>query len=163
MNTFNTSDLKKILTQIEEAIPHFEEINPSISNSNIGWHIEHSLMVFNGIIDTLSRSNPKEYKWTFNFKRLVVFTRRKIPRGIAKAPKSVVPKMDFSMESLFAHLEKAKIKLEEIKQLDPKQFFNHPGFGNIRLKQTVRFLAIHTKHHLDIIHDIEKVSHPAHR
>jgi hypothetical protein len=163
MNTFNTSDLKRLLTQIEETIPHFEEINPSISNSNIGWHIEHSLMVFNGITDTLSSSNPNEYKWTFNFKRLVVFTRRKIPRGIAKAPKSVVPKMDYTKESLFAHVEKAKVKLEEIKQLDSKQFFNHPGFGNIRLKQTVRFLEIHTKHHLDIIHDIEKMNHPAHR
>ena len=156
MNTIDISELKKLLTQLEHAIPDFEMKNLSISNSNIGWHIEHALMVFNGIINTTSKSIPKDYKWSFNFKRIVVFTKKKIPRGVAKAPKMVIPKEDYTLESLRIHLEKAKSKLEQLQDLDPHQFFNHPGFGNLRLKKTVQFLAIHTKHHLDIIEEIKK-------
>jgi hypothetical protein len=156
MNTFNTSELKDLLSQLEISIPHATKLDQSISSSNVGWHIEHSLMVFNGIIDTISKSDPKDYKGSFNIKRLVVFTKKKIPRGIAKAPKTVLPKGDFTIELLNSYLENAKIKLDQIKNLDPKQFFDHPIFGNIRLKQTIKFLAIHTNHHLDIIKDIIK-------
>ena len=156
MNAINTSKLTSRLSQLEFAIPKFEKFDSSISNSNIGWHIEHSLLVFNGIIETLSKSNPKDYSWKLNFKRIVVFAKRKIPRGIAKAPKVVIPKENYSIESLLQHIEKTKIKLEELRKLNPKQFFNHPGFGNLRLKKTIQFLEIHTQHHLEIIADIER-------
>ena len=156
MNAINTSKLTSRLSQLEFAIPKFEKFDSSISNSNIGWHIEHSLLVFNGIIETLSKSNPKDYTWKLNFKRIVVFAKRKIPRGIAKAPKVVIPKENYSIESLLQHIEKTKIKLEELRKLNPKQFLNHPGFGNLRLKKTIQFLEIHTQHHLEIIADIER-------
>jgi hypothetical protein len=154
MNAINTTELNKLLTQLEMAIPQFQKKDASISNSNVGWHIAHSLMVINGIIETTSKSKPADYKWSFNLKRLVVFAKKKIPRGIAKAPKSVLPKDVDTIESLTSLLEKAKLNSAAIVELDKAQFFNHPGFGNIKLKQTVRFLAIHTNHHLDIIKDI---------
>jgi hypothetical protein len=154
MRAKNITELKNCITQLELGIPQFEKQNLSVSYSNVGWHIEHSLMVFNSIIETTSKSNPKDYKWSFNLKRMVIFAKEKIPRGIAKAPRSVLPKMDYTRESLLNHLEKAKVKLEELIKMDHQLFFNHPGFGNLRLKQTIKFLAIHTKHHLDIIKEI---------
>jgi hypothetical protein len=156
MNSINTIELNKIISQLELAIPDFEKINPSISNSNVGWHIEHALLVLNGIIETTSKSNPNDYTWSFNFKRLVVFTKNKIPRGVAKAPKSVIPKGDYTAEHLSELLNVSKNKLEDLQNMDPKLFFKHPGLGNLKFKQMVKFLAIHTKHHLDIIHDIIK-------
>jgi len=156
MNAIKSSRLTILLSKLEIAIPKFEKINPLISNSNIGWHIAHSILVFNGIIETISKSNPQDYTWKFNLKRFVVFTKKKIPRGIAKAPKVVIPKENYSIESLMQQIEKAKIKLEELRELNPQQFFNHPGFGNLRLKKTIQFLEIHTQHHLKIIEDIER-------
>ncbi len=156
MNAINTSALEKILTQMEETIPDFEKINPSISSSNIGWHINHSLLVFIGIIDTTSKSDPKDYTWSFNLKRLVVFTKNKIPRGVAKAPKSVIPKDDYTIESLSELITTAKNKLAELHRMDPKLFFKHPGLGNLKFKQMIKFLAIHSRHHLEIIWDVQK-------
>jgi hypothetical protein len=156
MNTINTSKLMKQLAQLEQVIPNAEKKNQLISNANVGWHIGHTLMVLNGIIETTSNSDPNDYKWSFNFKRVVVFTRNKIPRGVAKAPKSVNPKDDFTQESLSKLLSDAKVKLEELHTMDQRFFFKHPSLGNLKFKQMIQFLAIHTKHHLDIIHDILK-------
>lgn len=154
MNSTKTVNLNKLLAQLEQAIPHFEKINPSISVSNIGWHINHALLVFIGIINTTAKSNPKDYKWSFSLKRLVIFTKNKIPRGVAKAPKSVIPKEDYTLESLSILFGTAKDKLEELNKMDHQLFFKHPSLGNLRFKQMIKFLAIHTKHHLDIIQDI---------
>lgn len=156
MPTNNTAALEHLLTQIEAAIPDYKKINPAISSSNIGWHINHALLVLIGIIDTTSKSNPKDYSWSFNYRRLVIFTKNKIPRGVAKAPNSVIPKDDCTKESLSELLIKANNKLAEIHQMDSKLFFKHPGLGNMKLKQTLQFLAIHTKHHLEIIEDIKR-------
>ena len=84
-------NLEKLLDQFESRIPLFENENQAISKSNVGWHIEHSLLTLNGVTKFLVHSNPKEYKWKFNFTRILVLKTGKIPRGKAKAPKVVVP------------------------------------------------------------------------
>ena len=55
--------LKLILDQLESHIPNFEKTNPRVSESTIGWQIDHSLLVINRVIDQLKGSNPENYKW----------------------------------------------------------------------------------------------------
>lgn len=148
--------LETLINQLESRIPQFETINPTISKSNIGWHIDHALMVLSGIIDTTAKSDPDNYKWKFNVKRFVVMFKNKIPRGKAKAPKSVQPIGDYTIESLTKKVAIAKSKLEQLKQLPKNKYFEHPGLGPMKLKQTIKFLEIHTRHHYEIIADIEK-------
>jgi hypothetical protein len=78
----------------------------------------------------------------------------RIPRGRAKAPKVVQPKANFNTETLKNHLEKGKTKLAELDTIGDKNYFEHPYFGHLRLKPTIKFLEIHTNHHLKIINDI---------
>jgi hypothetical protein len=155
MQQHPTTELDHLLDQFATAIPQFEKTNLAISNSNIGWHIDHSLLVISGIIDTTAKSDPKNYRWSFNFKRLIVMGRNKIPRGKAKAPKSVQPKNDYTLESLQEKLLKTRSKISELQLLSKDHYFEHPGLGNMKLNQTIRFLSIHTRHHLKIIQDIE--------
>ena len=112
-------------------------------------------MVLVGIIDTTAKSDPSKYKWEFNLRRFVVMTRRKIPRGKATAPKSVQPLGDYTKETLLHKISKAKLKLEELKQFSVDKYFPHPGLGNMKLKQMIKFLEIHTMHHLRIIEEID--------
>ena len=85
------SNLKTLVNQLESYIANYEKVNLTVSQSSIGWHIDHSLIVINGLIDQLKKSNPEQYKWQFNWIRILIQIINKIPRGKAKAPKVVQP------------------------------------------------------------------------
>lgn len=125
--------------------------NPLVSNANVGWHIDHSLMVINKVLSQLEQSNEKDYKWQFNLKRTIVFFQNEFPVGKAKAPETVKPDQDFKEETTLAFGEKAKAKIESSIHLPTKKNFKHPFFGLLNKKQTLKFLDIHTNHHIKII------------
>ena len=143
-----------LLDQLETKITHAETLNQDVSNASVAWHIEHSLLTLNGVSDSLIQSKPTDYKWTFNFIRLIVLTMKKIPRGRAKSPKVVEPQGELDSLSLARHLMATKYKVEELEQLSADKFFEHPFFGKLKRNQTINFLEIHTQHHLEIIDDI---------
>jgi hypothetical protein len=149
-------NIKNLIQELESVIPNQELLNPSISKSSVGWHIEHTLLTLNLVVNAIEKSNPKTYKWKFSFIRMLVMTTKKIPRGKAKAPKIVQPATDFDAETLKDHLEKAKINIQKLQTIDPNHYFEHPYFGHLKLKPTIRFLEIHTDHHVNIIKDIIK-------
>lgn len=149
--------LLKAIDELESYISKLRLSNEAISNSTIGWQIGHSLKVIYGIGKTVAKSNPKEYKWQFNFTRIVVFTLNKIPRGRAKAPKTVRPEEeDLTAEALQNFIQKSKNAIEDALNAPPKAYFEHPYFGLLSRDKAIRFLEIHTEHHLKIIRDIAK-------
>ncbi len=150
------NNINNFLNQLETKIPYFETINKKISQGDIAWHIEHSLLTLNRITDFLKNSNPKDYKWKFNFIRIVVLTFKKIPRGKGKSPQVIQPKSNINKVSLLAHLSSTRNKIKELEVLSENKYFSHPFFGDLKLNQTINFLEIHTKHHLKIIEDIIK-------
>jgi len=147
-------NLTPLLNQLESHIVDFKKTNVAVSQSSIGWHIDHSLMVINGIIEQLKKSNPEQYKWQFNWNRIFIKSINKIPRGRGKAPKAVQPLESSSIEILNSKLHIANDSIIELENLEPNNYFKHPYFGNLNLKTTIWFLELHTKHHLKIIEDI---------
>jgi hypothetical protein len=147
--------LLKQIKELESKIPNQEDYNPEISKSNVGWHIEHILLTNKMIIEAVEKSNPADYTWSFKLPRIVVFTMNKIPRGRAKAPKVVVPKT-YDEQTLLEHLKIVTLKIQGLENMSSDKYFDHPYFGNLRLNKTIKFLEIHTKHHLEIINDIIK-------
>ncbi|MDR6844577.1 DUF1569 domain-containing protein [Flavobacterium granuli] len=147
-------ELNKLMIELESKIPNQELLNPIVSKSSVGWHIEHVLLTMNLVVESIHKSNPDNYKRTFNFNRFLVFTLNKIPRGKVKAPRMVRPQEDFTTNSLINHLEKGKTNLEKLSTLSANNYFEHPFMGQLNLKQTIRFIKIHTKHHFNIIKEI---------
>lgn len=141
--------LEKLYAYIQVA----EISNPSVSSVNIGWHIEHSLLVISRIIDSVTSSDPSKYEYKFDFKRTMVFLMGKFPRGKANAPDIVMPNQNeqVNFDALFASTRVAIKNLESVK---PNQYFTHPIFGKLNKQHTFVMLDIHTKHHLKIIEDI---------
>ncbi len=149
--------LEALIRQLECKILAQTATNTSVSTASVGWHIEHSLLVINSIMNTLKKSDPTQYKWQFNFSRFVVMTvLDKMPRGRGKAPEAVRPKGDFTAESLKNHVETTIKRLSELNDLDPNSHFKHPYFGQLNLKPAIQFIELHTQHHLAIVDDILK-------
>jgi hypothetical protein len=148
--------LTNLISEIESKIEFRNLKNVSVSKSDVAWHLDHSLRVINGIFGVIKKSNPDDYKSSFNFKRSLILFLGKIPRGKAKAPETVISVGEISLEDLNSRLETAKTSIKELHNNTAKSNFVHPYFGQLNLKQTIRFLEIHTKHHLNIVDDILK-------
>ena len=146
--------LTKYLSDLEGKIEQQQLVNTAVSQGAVGWHIEHSLLVINGIVETLKNSDPSKYKWKFNFPRLITYTTGAFPRGRARAPKSVTPR-EYDSESLKKHLQNTFAKIKELDTMPKDKFMTHPFFGDIRTNDTIKFLEIHTYHHLKIMNDIK--------
>ena len=149
--------LEQLITSLEEKIPQMDKEQTSVSAANVGWHIQHSLLVINTIIKGLKKSNPKSYQWKFNLNKTLIFTIGRIPRGKGKAPKEVQPIEEITPAFLLESLAKAKENIAALASMQRNQYFLHPYFGHLNLKSTIKFLKIHTKHHLYIINDIVNI------
>jgi len=150
------NQLQELIQQLKSYIPFHEQANADVSKSPVGWHLQHTLLTINQIIGNLKKSDPSTYRWKFSFVKLIVFTTNKIPRGKAKSPNVVVPKNAITEASITEELIKAIASIKELDTLQANHYFPHPIFGNLKLKPTIKFLAIHTNHHTAIIKDILK-------
>lgn len=146
--------LEKIIVELEQNIEHSQKMNAAISSKNVAWQIDHILRVVIGTCKLLKKSNPEDYKWKFNKTKTFIFLKGSIPRGIAKAPKSVISEQEISLEELKNQIKEAKQQIEAINDLPKKANFKHPYFGYLDLKESRKFLNIHSQHHLKIIKDI---------
>jgi len=149
--------IKKIgllILHLESKVIWHEKKNIAISHGSIGWHIAHSLLVINNITKVLLQSNPQEYKWKFNIKRILVLMTAYIPRGKTKAPRVVQPNKEITADMLLNQIKIAKENFINLTSLHSNSFFTHYYYGQLNKKSTLRFLHIHTSHHLRIINDI---------
>ena len=150
--------LKDEIAALQQMIAHSEVISTQISVNGIDWHIYHSLKVIIQVSKALQRSDPSAFQFKYNLLRSVIFISGKIPRGKGKAPKSVLPPDNILKEDLFLQIKEVNKHLKEMKDLPPDSNFKHPYFGVLNLKMSLRFLDIHTNHHLKIMNEILKSS-----
>lgn len=147
--------LSKLVQELESYIPKYETTNTAVSTSTVGWQIAHTFKVLVSIINTLEKSEPKTYQKKFNFIRTIILWSGKIPRGKAKAPKIVRPKeAELTLEALKEQVAVAQQALEKLVQLPSNTHFSHPVFGDLQKKDAIRFMDIHTQHHVNIVRDI---------
>lgn len=150
--------LEALISELETRIRDQHLLNPAVSKAAVGWHIEHSLLVLQVIIDALVKSVPDKYKSTFDIRRQVVMLVGIIPRGKVKAPTAVRPVETFHESSLRQHLFAVRESLKSMESLSKGHYFTHPFLGDFKLKPAIKFMRVHTNHHLKIINDIIKSS-----
>ncbi|MFT5857957.1 MAG: hypothetical protein ACI865_000041 [Flavobacteriaceae bacterium] len=149
-------ELENYATELEKHIENYEVINTGVSAKSIGWHIDHVLRVNNSVSKAMKESDPSKYSYSFNLTRSYIFTRNSIPRGRARAPKAVVATEKIEKSELLRRLKDNRAYMQSLSSLPPKSNFKHPYFGVLNLKQTIKFMRIHTEHHLKIMRDILK-------
>jgi hypothetical protein len=148
--------LTSYLQELESLVPKYDLKSPKVSRSTIGWQIDHSLKVINMVSKALIASDPKLYKNNFTLIGRLLLWLGYFPRGKAKAPKQVQPSEVISIEDLKSQIKEARAQMESLAHLEKNAHFNHPLFGTINLDKAIRFLEVHTQHHLKIIRDMLK-------
>ncbi|WP_339915987.1 DUF1569 domain-containing protein [Yeosuana marina] len=156
MNNRRLTILKNQLSKLEAYIPLIDKENPKVSKSKVGWQLDHTLKVFNAVSEWIENSNSKDYERTFNFWRSILFPLGYFPRGKVNAPKFVMPPEIIVPQDLRTQIQLARTHTEHLKELPKQAYYKHFVFGKLSKNQTLRFLEIHTKHHLKIINDILK-------
>lgn len=152
------TDLTALINRLESHIPHNEVADPSVSRGAVGWHIAHTLLTINVVADALLSSKPEEYQWKFDWRRSFLLALGKIPRGKIRAPEAVQVREETDKAALAAQVTATREKIKALPGLQPRNFFTHPFLGKIKLKPAIRFLGIHTQHHLKIIEDLVQAS-----
>lgn len=143
-----------LLNKLESYIELHQNLNDSISNENIGWHIAHSCQVINTITKAIVDSDPSKAKPKFSGAYYLIMLTHHIPRGKAKAPKIVIPEKSISKAEILEEIELAKANLQTLASTGQNKYFTHPIFGDLNVPKTLRFFTVHTNHHLKIIKDI---------
>ncbi len=150
-------NIQNQLRKIESLLPEIDKEHLQVSKASVGWHLEHSLLILNGSLKGLTITNPENYKPKFSIKKFVFLNFGLIPRGKIKSPKQFFPLETPSKESIEKLLNLAKERLEAVKNLPEKSYITHPFLGDFDKKNTLKFLALHTNHHLKIVGDILKI------
>lgn len=143
-----------LLNQLESYVNTHEKLNDAISGETIGWHIAHSCKVINTITNVIVHSDPSKAKPKFSSAYYWIILTNKIPRGKVKAPKIVIPTKTISKKEIIEEIELAKANLQTLASTGQNKYFTHPIFGDLNVPKTLRFLTVHTNHHLKIIRDI---------
>ncbi len=144
------------LQKIESLSSKIDVVNESVSKASVGWHLEHLLLILNSSLKGLTLTNPKDYNPKFSLKKFVFVNFGIIPRGKISSPKQFVPVNVPTQESILKLMNLAKTRLEAVKSLPEKSFITHPFLGDFDKKTTLRFLWLHSNHHLKIVDDILK-------
>lgn len=155
------TNLTALINRLESYIPYSEVADPNVSRGAAGWHIAHTLLTINVVADALISSNPEEYQWKFDWKRSFLLAVGKIPRGKIRAPEAVQVRQESDQTALAAQVAATREKIKALPDLQTRNFFTHPFLGKIKLTPAVRFLCIHTQHHLKIIEDLVQASKTA--
>lgn len=134
---------------------------PSTSQWNVGEQIDHTVKVGLAVCGFLQRKQSTGGKGPSPVARLILFTGR-IPRGRARAPERVLPEKrtpDELAQSIASLRESlASVSSDAALLASNERYFKHPFLGDFTAKEALRFLEVHTSHHIRIIGDILKGS-----
>jgi len=154
MNT--VEKIERILERIEKRLPEIDHTNLKVSKASVGWHLEHSLLIINSSLKGLTTTDPSAYQPVFSIKKWLFLTFEYVPKGKIVAPKPFIPVEIPTQESIIQLMSKARHQLNQIAHLSKNAYIAHPFLGHLNKSKTLKFLKIHTNHHLKIVHDILK-------
>ncbi len=144
-------------------------VAPEVSAWSPAHHLHHVALANEHIFSDLAKAaraeTPDAPEDRINAMGLAILTVGRIPRGRGKAPREVSPPDDLAragFEAAHARSRSAFEALEPYLDALPalEARMRHPFFGMLNAPQWLRFVLIHTRHHLAIIDDIAETVPP---
>lgn len=151
------AQLDEIARLAERRETELSLVREKVSAWSPAHHLDHALKVSKAVLGAVLE--PKEpLKAGINMAGRFVLLLGRFPRGRGKSPKALRGEGVDSrliLESLET-VRALRASLSPSLLADPTAIVKHPYFGGFHAAQALRFLTIHTQHHLRIISDILK-------
>ncbi|MGB3591980.1 MAG: DUF1569 domain-containing protein [Nonlabens sp.] len=158
MSTNRITDLMVQLDLIESYTSPADVENQKVSRRSKYWQLDHALIVMEMVGNSLLHSNFEDYRPKFSFLKSAIMTTGYMPRGKARAPKQVLNGAPITQQSLLDKIKKVRAVLNKLSSSNSEQCFKHPMFGYMNKEDTLKFMRIHTHHHLKIVKDILRIA-----
>jgi len=133
----------------------------SVSRWSIGEQLDHALQAVEVGLARLAEPGEPIRRGISLVGRILLRVGR-LPRGVGKSPKAILPRpsnradLATTLDEVRARLRSLAAQAEVWRSKRPVVL--HPYFGGLTPRQTVRMLAVHTDHHLRIVHDIRRAA-----
>ncbi len=155
--TASCPDTRLAKSQIDELrslIPERARRSGPVSAWSVGQHLEHCVLSMRSMLGNLLACTGPAPEASPAPAGLRVLAAGKIPRGAAEAPEVARPKVDAAPDELEIGLAECSSLLLRAPEIREDAWSRHFALGILRRDQAMRFLEIHTDHHLGIIRDI---------
>jgi hypothetical protein len=124
-------------------------------------HLDHTIRVASGLLHVLNKEEiPRLPRGISVIGRLVLLTGW-IPRGRGKSPERMLP-APATVDDLQRRLSEMDGQIERVANrtaaVPAFPIVRHPVFGGLTYGQALRFIAIHTHHHLKILDDARRAA-----
>lgn len=154
---------QQLLTLAEQNDGRLSRRRESVSAWSVAEHLDHLAQAnaqCAAAISRLLQSAPSDSDPGLKLAGRAVLLTGWIPRGRGVAPPTTVPSAAPPSE-IRSRLRDASVAVnaigERLSELDgARARLGHPALGGFTAFQWLRFIAIHTRHHLKIIEEIER-------
>lgn len=167
MPSSNAAQLARVRAQLSEmrAVADRPDAQLAATAKFSTWspseHLDHTIKVAASIVNRLLQADAPRGERPLSFIGRLVLLFGWIPRGVGKAP-ARLQGTQCTAADLHASLTKleGKIDLLAAEHLDDARgaIVPHPRFGDLVPTVALRFLMLHTRHHLRIVEDIFKAT-----
>lgn len=147
------TDLETMFHVMHTLVPQADTMNKAVSGWSVGEHLEHICTVAAGFAVVLISGRGPKFEATMPDARNMVLVDGHIPRGKIKAPPVASPKGIESAPAYARMLNKTLARLKSAALQPEDRTADHPLLGTFNRNEVLRFLVVHTAHHLSIIDD----------
>jgi len=156
-----TASVDRIRTQIEQMKKAFSETEEDLAAITVprsSWcaaaHFDHIIKVAHGTLLILAKPEPPAAPRGLNLIGRLLLALGWMPRGRAQSPDRLRGSA-VTLEELQASLAELENVLERVASRTVTRpnmpILRHPTFGGLTHAQALRFVRIHTDHHLKIV------------
>ncbi len=160
------SDIEEMYERMSRVLEKPESVlakRTPVSGWTVSEQVEHVLLAnrwaLGSILSMLAGQGDFPTTGRLNLLGVALLRAGRIPRGRGEAPATAAPRDGTTAVDLRRYVAKHQDYLRTIKKSQGEVHalrtrFRHPFFGYLRATDGVRFVRVHTNHHLSIVTDI---------
>jgi len=148
------AEIKAQIDEFRGFVPQRDVASADVSAWSVGMHVHHCGLAMRAIAGSLIECDEPLPSRRLGPRAALILRMGRLPRGVAKAPDIAMPSKDVDARVLQETLDTSEALLDQLPPVGERSWFRHFALGVLVKRDAVRFMSIHSAHHLKIVTDI---------